>query len=1187
MDPILLSLKLSCRLVFLMIITGSCLHSSSPTTSCLNMAERSKWNRSFHFNNRELRLKLEVTNRPSHWIINYIFEILARERLGYQSIEFIKQNMDHPYQAISRLDCKDVNCFKIPEVHINLELWLSLGTTTNFWIPHNRVIDNGPLGPVNRWAVSSEEGFVSQLSKLMESPEKESNCQNTSHSTDQPVNAQNEECDANLCSPSDFVNEFIRYFTGSDIISSKSSSHSSSSSSFSADQQLSSSSTTMSIIDWYPSHGPGASPLPSAFHFPVKQNQINSTVSQVVVFDTIHRCTSQLDSTILDNNHQHQDVKKKSFCRFESQQATKLSWAKLKSTVPLIYQLVDRMHFSQSEYEDLLKSANSLNPNSGVDIQSHYRDVACKWIRLSPTRWSSWTEGWNKKQNLTIAGLFSFYGKWVVSNLDHVAQQAISFVNNNPDYFSNTEYALTLDVHNLTCSQDVVLNDYFDLVTKSKDQKIIGVIAALCSDSIEPVVEVANMRRQIVVSPTVESVRFARRRQYPYFFRTVPSMTHVSLILIRLFNYWGWRRVAVFREDDHFFDPLVFQSNGIELIADFVMKENQLTYITVYQGLKLMNDRRSRIFMIEYFAKGTALILCAAYHLGMHFDSGYVWFLNPWLSGNWWQSVDIHPPECTRDEMLNMTGWTFTIGHQLIMEPLMHKQNTQRQIHRRSSSSREYSRKFKHPLYNGGHDVDADHNDDDDQDYHSSSNSAESQRSVFSTKSENIDYIDSSHDYAIHTYESVIVLATALVHLLHQNPSCISVFDTSTSIAETYKELIAETDFHYTISSKFIILDNSTSSSSSSSTTYTQPMISLDTDFRYVHKKKDNNNNNNNNNGIKSAQLRFNPFNERIADYWLLRQYQVNQSIPIVLWSLQSDLLNNGETETDPNGDGDVDAAFMRSLLLDTSDLSAFVTSEHFSQLMGERWLNDVSWSSSRNNGNNGRPPHDGSENQDDCTFGVISRLFGVNCTGSTVIVTISIVITVVILCFILFIVYYRRKLKQTQLRIRQPYENLCNELKDIDIPSTDIVLNRRVGQGAFGMVYGGEAKRNGRWEAVAVKVIGNKATYEGKTDFLSEAKLMRSLDHRNIVHLIGICLYPKENHLYLIMEFMLNGDLKTYLLSRRVLAQQMPEHEGICPATLTGMAIDIAEGLAYLHRKNLIHRISPVGIVLSVQTVL
>lgn len=35
----------------------------------------------------------------------------------------------------------------------------------------------------------------------------------------------------------------------------------------------------------------------------------------------------------------------------------------------------------------------------------------------------------------------------------------------------------------------------------------------------------------------------------------------------------------------------------------------------------------------------------------------------------------------------------------------------------------------------------------------------------------------------------------------------------------------------------------------------------------------------------------------------------------------------------------------------------------------------------------------------------------------------------------------------------------------------------------------------------------------------------------------------------------------------------RVPDHDGVCPATLTGMAIDIAEGLAYLHRKNLIHR--------------
>ncbi|CAH8613621.1 unnamed protein product [Heterobilharzia americana] len=1039
--------------------------------------------------NQELSLKLEVSNRSSHWIINYIFEILARERLGYQYIEFVKRDTDNPNQAISRLDCKDANCFTFPDVHINLELWLSLGTTTNFWAPHSRVTDNGPLGPVNRWAVSSEEEFVSQLS-TMTKIQTESNCNRKDERSDSHISSSQidirPECDLDMCHPSKFRNDFIHYFTGSKV-SSKQSSHS-------AVQRTSSS--VMSIINWYP-HGIGASPLPSALHFFGKKPQLNSTVLQSV-FDRILHC-NQLDSNSVPDL---QDSKKKSFCRLESQQATKLSWAKLKNTVPLIHQLVDRMYFSQSEYEDLLKSANNLNPTFGQNLQSHYRDIA-------------------------------------------FAEQAINFVNNNPDYFSNTEYALTLDIRNLTCSQDVVLNDYFELLTKSESRKIIGVIAALCSDSIEPVVEVANMRHQIVVSPTVESVRFAKRRRYPYFFRTVPSMTHVSLILIRLFSSWGWRRVAVFREDDHFFDPLVFQSNGIELIADFVMKENQLTYVTVYQGLKLMNDRRSRIFMVEYFAKGTAIILCAAYHLGMHFDAGYVWFLNPWLSGNWWQTADVHPPECSREEMLNITAWTFTVGHQLAMEPLVHKfmptsfkdvnlfaseysfrkQSVERRVRQHPN---EYVqdirlRKFKHPLFNG-------HSSNS---YDDSPSDSESQHSVFSTKSEDVGYVHSSHDYAIHTYESVIVLAAALIHLLHQNPSSISFFE-SRLVAETYRELVSETDFRYTISSRFSMDDS-----------FSNPIISLDTGFHYVHRKDD----------VKSAsQLRFNNLNERIADYWLLKQHQVNVTVPIVLWTLDQELLS------------DDNAAFMVSLM-DAADLTTLAVSEHFAQLMGERWINDVYW------GSNNGPPDDGSENEDDCAFGFIGKIFGVNCTGSTVIGTISIVISVTVLCFILFVVYYRHKLKQTHLRIRQPYENLCNELKDIDIPSADIVLNRRVGQGAFGMVYGGEAKRNGRWEAVAVKVIGNKATYEGKTDFLSEAKLMRSLDHRNVVRLVGICLYPKENHLYLIMEFMLNGDLKTYLLSRRVLAQQIPDHEGICPATLTGMAIDIAEGLAYLHRKNLIHR--------------
>ena len=103
----------------------------------------------------------------------------------------------------------------------------------------------------------------------------------------------------------------------------------------------------------------------------------------------------------------------------------------------------------------------------------------------------------------------------------------------------------------------------------------------------------------------------------------------------------------------------------------------------------------------------------------------------------------------------------------------------------------------------------------------------------------------------------------------------------------------------------------------------------------------------------------------------------------------------------------------------------------------------------------------------------------------------------------------------------------------------SDIVINRRIGDGAFGLVYGGEAKFAGRWEAVAVKMNTNRTTYEAKVEFLSEAKLMRDLRHKNVVRLVGVCMDRPQDEIYLIMELMLLGDLKKYLLERRLTAQR------------------------------------------------
>lgn len=55
----------------------------------------------------------------------------------------------------------------------------------------------------------------------------------------------------------------------------------------------------------------------------------------------------------------------------------------------------------------------------------------------------------------------------------------------------------------------------------------------------------------------------------------------------------------------------------------------------------------------------------------------------------------------------------------------------------------------------------------------------------------------------------------------------------------------------------------------------------------------------------------------------------------------------------------------------------------------------------------------------------------------------------------------------------------------------------------------------------------------EDMKSFLLECSKMSELNHPNILGLIGICF--EDNMPYMLLPYMANGDLKNFLLSRRV----------------------------------------------------
>ncbi|MEJ1280439.1 PTK2 protein tyrosine kinase 2 beta [Cricetulus griseus] len=125
-----------------------------------------------------------------------------------------------------------------------------------------------------------------------------------------------------------------------------------------------------------------------------------------------------------------------------------------------------------------------------------------------------------------------------------------------------------------------------------------------------------------------------------------------------------------------------------------------------------------------------------------------------------------------------------------------------------------------------------------------------------------------------------------------------------------------------------------------------------------------------------------------------------------------------------------------------------------------------------------------------------------------------------------------------------------------------DVVLNRILGEGFFGEVYEGVyTNHKGETINVAVKTCKKDCTLDNKEKFMSEAVIMKNLDHPHIVKLIGII---EEEPTWIIMELYPYGELGHYL-ERNKNSLKVP--------TLVLYSLQICKAMAYLESINCVHR--------------
>lgn len=163
--------------------------------------------------------------------------------------------------------------------------------------------------------------------------------------------------------------------------------------------------------------------------------------------------------------------------------------------------------------------------------------------------------------------------------------------------------------------------------------------------------------------------------------------------------------------------------------------------------------------------------------------------------------------------------------------------------------------------------------------------------------------------------------------------------------------------------------------------------------------------------------------------------------------------------------------------------------------------------------------------------------------------------------------------------RVRSPsnsklqYHSPTLNLKTMSLD--DFEIGKKLGKGKFGRVYCVRHKKTGFICAMKAMEKSEIIQYNVQKQFRREVEIQSSLSHPNLTKLYGY--FHDDKRVYLLMEYLINGELYKLLRSRGPLNDIIASH----------YVYQMADALDFMHQKNIIHRdLKPENILIGFNNV-